>query len=143
MRLEETGVHALDEVHRIGQSVCFEQRAAYLGVAQFDQAVGQLGQLLLGGGRSGLDLQGPLEQADEGGQRELVHVVHLDQVAEHHEEVAADHCELAVHFALLVQGHLQVLGLAQRSFDLGRLRFSLVKAVDETLVLQDVALRVG
>ena len=71
------------------------------------------------------------------------HVVHLDQIAEDHEEIRADEGKVAVDVSLLVQGELQVLGLGQCGLDLGTLELGLVQAIDEGLVLQNITLRVG
>ena len=83
--------HALDEVQAVGQPVGLEKRTADLRVAQPDQTVAQLFELLLDVGSLGLGLEGAVEKLDEAREGELIHVVHLEQVAEDHKEVAANH----------------------------------------------------
>ena len=74
----------------VRQSVGLKQRSTDLGEGQLDERVGKLLKLLLGisGLRPGI--QCPVEELDEGGKRKLVHIVHLEQVTEDHEEVGTN-----------------------------------------------------
>lgn len=128
--VEEEREHTFDKVHAVGKAVSLEQRPAYLAVAEPDEAVRKHLELLLGAGCLGLGVEGPVEEFDEGGQRELVHVVHLDQVAENHKQVGADVGKVAVHLALLVQRNLKLLRLAERLLNGGGLDFGLVETVN-------------
>lgn len=65
----------------------------------------------------------------------MIHIVHLQQVAEYHEKVTADHREVSVDFTLLVERDLQIAGLFKSCLDLTRLLLSRVQRLDQRLVL--------
>jgi hypothetical protein len=87
----------------------------------------------------GFRLKGTIEQLNETLERELVHVVHLDQIAENHKEVCTDYREVTVDFSLLVERNLQLFGFLKSRLNLATLCLCLVEVVNELLVLQNVA----
>ena len=88
---EEVREDALDEVKAIGETVSLEEGASDFSVRQLDKAVRKLLQLLLGARGLRPRFKSSIEKLDEGRERELVHVIHLEKVAEDHEQIAANH----------------------------------------------------
>jgi hypothetical protein len=80
-----------------------------------------------------------MEEFDEALERELVHVVHLHQVAEDHEEIRPNHCEVSIDITLLIEGDLKLLGLLQSAFNRATLSLGLIQVIDQLLILEDVA----
>ena len=90
-----------------------------------------------------LRLERSLEQLDEAGKRELVHVVDLDELTDDHKQVRASEREVLVDVTLLVKVSGQLALVSEGLLDLTRLHLGLLETLNERLVLEDVALGAG
>mmetsp|Transcript_24194 Transcript_24194/g.61287 ORF Transcript_24194/g.61287 Transcript_24194/m.61287 type:complete len:403 (-) Transcript_24194:866-2074(-) len=133
------------EVQREGEPVLLDERARHRLVRALLQVDGQTLDPLLRAAAAAADGRGErgLEEAQEAGQRELVHVAEPAQVDEREEDGRADHGHRAVHVALAVERDLQLRRLLELLRDGVRLGLGLVERLEQRLVLEDVARRGG
>ena len=87
----------------VSKSVSLEEGSTNLREAQLDETIGQMPQFFFCAAGLRLGLKRPGEELDERGETELVHIVHLEQTTEHHEEVRASMGKLSIDISLLVQ----------------------------------------
>lgn len=133
----------LHELQAVSEAIRLEQRATDLRETEFDKAVLQVRQLLLGGRRVRFCLERSLEELDEAGERELVHVVDLDELTNDHEQVGTGECKVPVDVTLLIEIGSQLALVSEGLLDLTRLHLGLFETLNERLVLEDVALGAG
>ena len=108
---KESREDAFHKMQAVSKSVTLEEGSTNLREAQLDETIGQMPQFFFCAVGLRLGLKRPGEELDERGETELVHIVHLEQATEHHEEVRASMGKVSIDIPLLVQRLLQVFGL--------------------------------
>lgn len=142
VKSEKFWINSLHKVKCIRQSVSFEKWSTDFAKAEFNERVWQLFKFFFSWVCLGSRLKSSIKKSDKAGQRELVHIVHLDQISEHHEQIGANYGEIAIHLSLLIKTDLQFFRFLQGDLNLTTLNLGLIQRLDQIFVFEDVASRV-
>ena len=149
---KEVRVQHVRKVQRKHEAVGLEQRARHVTKHDRGQTLNERGHQLLGRGartrtRTRTLLLVLLEvlpkQLEKGGQREAVHVAHRAQRVHEEERETAGARDRPVHFALLIDRRLHLLGRHNLLRHVRALALDLIERRDQRRIVENVALRGG